>query len=162
VPFQITTEVDCYLLLEDGAAARTTFLQHLNDPHEMYIIAYAFTLREMIDELIADAPDPRLHIYLDYSQSTGKAESPLVQQLVNAGLEVTIGTSTAGQRFICPHKGYRLQRRSARVVLGRLRQLLRVGVATSQHRDVLPLTGVLRCVLASIPKLALLCVDSRA
>ena len=49
MPFQITTEVDCYLLPDDGAAARSTFLQHLSDPHEMYIIAYAFTLQQMID-----------------------------------------------------------------------------------------------------------------
>lgn len=105
MPFTITTEVDCYLLPQDGAAARSTFLQHLSDPHEMYIIAYAFTLDPMIEELVADAPDDRLHIYLDYSQSKGKAEAAQLRKLIDAGLEITIGTSTAGQQFICHTKG---------------------------------------------------------
>jgi hypothetical protein len=105
VPFDITTQVECFLLPGDGEEARTTFLQHLDDPHEMWIIAYAFTLQPMIDTLVKDAPDRMLHIYLDHSQASGKTELPLLQKLVDAGLEVTIGTSTAGTKFICHTKG---------------------------------------------------------
>jgi hypothetical protein len=35
----------------------------------------------------------------------GKVERPLVQQLVDAGIEVTIGTSPIGSKFICHTKG---------------------------------------------------------
>lgn len=105
MPFEITTKVECFLLPGDGAEARSMFLQHLADPHEMWIIAYSFTLEPMIDELVKDAPDRMLHIYLDHSQAGGRSEAPEVKRLVDAGLEVTIGTSTAGTKFICHTKG---------------------------------------------------------
>jgi hypothetical protein len=104
--FEITATVECYLLPDDGAAAQALFLQHLKDPYEMWIIAYSFTLEPMIDEIIANnTADGPIHIYLDYSQSTGKAEAPQVQKLVDGGVEVTIGTSTAGSKYICHTKG---------------------------------------------------------
>jgi hypothetical protein len=34
-------------------------------------------------------------------QEVGETEQPLVQQLVDAGVEVTIGTCPAGSKFIC-------------------------------------------------------------
>ena len=105
--FTIKTTVTCYLLPEDGAAAKAMFLKHLQDPHEMWIIAYSFTLTTMIDEIIANATggDP-IHIYLDYSQSSGAAESPVVKRLVGAGVEVTIGTSPSGTSYITHTKGF--------------------------------------------------------
>ncbi|MGP6190153.1 MAG: phospholipase D-like domain-containing protein [Vulcanimicrobiaceae bacterium] len=104
--FTIQTQIDCYLLPEDGAAARAVFLQHLKDPYEMWIIAYSFTLVPMIDEIIANnqVGDP-YHIYVDLSQSSGKAEKPQLQRLVDAGVEVTIGTSPAGTAYITHTKG---------------------------------------------------------
>ncbi|MGB7349067.1 MAG: phospholipase D-like domain-containing protein [Candidatus Acidiferrales bacterium] len=106
MPFTITTTVTCYLLPQDGATAKANFLQHLLDPGETWIIAYAFTLTDMISDLIAahKAGLP-LHLYLDHSQEVGKVEKPLVQQLVGAGIEVTIGTSPAGSQYICHTKG---------------------------------------------------------
>ncbi|HEV2422233.1 MAG TPA: phospholipase D-like domain-containing protein [Candidatus Acidoferrales bacterium] len=106
MPFQITTTVTCYLLPQDGAQAKADFLKHLLDPGETWITAYAFTLTDMINDLIAahKAGIP-LHIYLDHSQEVGKVEKPLVQQLVGAGVEVTIGTSPAGSQYICHTKG---------------------------------------------------------
>lgn len=106
MPFQITTTVDCYLLPDDGVAARALFLEHLKDPNEMWIIAYSFTLAPMIDEIIANnAAATPIHIYLDFSQSSGRAEAQQVQRLVAGGVEVTIGTSPAGTRYICHTKG---------------------------------------------------------
>jgi hypothetical protein len=104
--FEITATVDCYLLPDDGVAAKALFLQHLEDPYEMWIIAYAFTLGPMIDEIIKNntAGSP-IHIYLDYSESITSTEKPEVQKLVDAGVEVTIGTSTAGEQYICHTKG---------------------------------------------------------
>ncbi len=106
MPFQITTAVTCYLLPGDGPAAEAEFLHHLADPGEMYITAYGFTLPQMIDQLLAnhEAGD-LLHIYLDSSQAAGKAEKPQVQRLVDAGIEVTIGTSPEGSQYICHTKG---------------------------------------------------------
>jgi phosphatidylserine/phosphatidylglycerophosphate/cardiolipin synthase-like enzyme len=104
--FQISTTVTCYLLPQDGNAAKADFLKHLLDPGETWIIAYAFTLPDMIHDLLeAHSKGIPLHIYLDHSQAVGKVEKPLVQQLVDAGIEVTIGTSPVGSKFICHTKG---------------------------------------------------------
>ena len=104
--FQITTTVTCYLLPQDGSTAKADFLKNLLDPGETWIIAYAFTLPDMIHELLdAHSKGLPLHIYLDHSQAVGKVEKPLLQQLVDAGIEVTIGTSPAGSKFICHTKG---------------------------------------------------------
>ncbi len=105
MPFEITTTVEAYLMPQDGQQAEATFLQHLQDPHDMYIIAYAFTLEPMIQHFLADAPDANLHIYIDSTQAAGHYESPLIDQLIAKGIEVTIGTSTAGSKFICHTKG---------------------------------------------------------
>jgi phosphatidylserine/phosphatidylglycerophosphate/cardiolipin synthase-like enzyme len=106
MPFVINTQVTCYLLPQDGAVAKQDFLKHLLDPGETWIIAYAFTLPDMIQDLLkAHTQGIPLHLYLDHSQSTGPAEKPLLQQLVKAGVEVTIGTSPAGSQFICHTKG---------------------------------------------------------
>jgi PLD-like domain len=106
MPFQIDTKLTCYLLPQDGPAAQQEFLKNLMDPGETWIIAYAFTLPDMIHDLLnAHQKGIPLHIYLDYSQSVGKAEKPMVQQLVDAGVEITIGTSTEGSQFICHTKG---------------------------------------------------------
>jgi PLD-like domain len=95
------------LLPEDGPIAQQQFLKNLLDPGETWIIAYAFTLPDMINELLAaQKKGTPLHLYLDYSQySTDKTETPLVQELVHAGVEVTVGTSPAGSQFICHTKG---------------------------------------------------------
>jgi hypothetical protein len=106
MPFEIKTTVTCYLLPQDGDAAKAEFLKQLLDPGETWIIAYAFTLPDMIHELLdAHSKGLPLHIYLDHSQAVGKVEHPLLQQLVDAGIEVTIGTSPIGSKFICHTKG---------------------------------------------------------
>lgn len=106
MPFQITTTVTCYLLPDDGQAAEQDLLAHLSDPSEFYIIAYAFTLPQMIGILLEhfQAGDP-VHIYLDYSQSKTRAEKPEIKRLLEAGVEVTIGTSPLGSSLICHTKG---------------------------------------------------------
>lgn len=106
--FTIDTRITCYLLPDDGSTAYAEFLKNLTDPGETWIIAYAFTLPDMINDLLAaHKKGVPLHLYLDYSQyKTGKTtEDPLVQQLVAAGVEVTLGTSPAGSQYICHTKG---------------------------------------------------------
>jgi hypothetical protein len=104
--FAIDTTVDCYLLPEDGPAAEGLFLKHLEDPYEMWIIAYSFTLIPMIDEILENnSSGAPYHIYLDLSQSTGTAEKPQIARLVEAGIEVTVGTSPAGTSYITHTKG---------------------------------------------------------
>lgn len=106
MPFTITTAVTCYLLPDDGQIAQQEFLKNLLDPGETWIIAYAFTLPDMINEIVAaHAKGIPLHLYLDYSQYKSKTETPLVQKLVQAGVEVTVGTSPAGSQYICHTKG---------------------------------------------------------
>jgi len=105
--FTITTTVTCFLLPGDGKAAQALFLKHLKDPNEMWIIAYAFTLVPMIDEIIANSQsgDP-IHIYLDWSQSKGPVEAVQIKRLIDAGVEVTIGTSPEGTSYITHTKGF--------------------------------------------------------
>lgn len=106
--FTIDTQVTCYLLPQDGPTAYAEFLKNLTDPGETWIIAYAFTLQDMVHDLLAAfKKGVPLHLYLDYSQyKSGKTtEDPLVQQLVDAGVEVTVGTSPAGTQYICHTKG---------------------------------------------------------
>jgi hypothetical protein len=106
MPFTIDTQITCYLLPDDGTVAQQAFLKNLLDPGETWIIAYAFTLPDMIKELVAaHQKGTPLHLYLDYSQYSDKTEKPLVQQLVQAGVEVTVGTSPAGSEYICHTKG---------------------------------------------------------
>ena len=106
MPFQITPTITCYLLPGDGAVAQQEFLNHVSDPGETYIIAYGFTLVPMIDDLIAaHQKGVPLHIFLDHTQSEGVMQKPDVLRLVNAGVEVTIGTSPAGSQYICHTKG---------------------------------------------------------
>ncbi len=54
MPFQITSTVTCYPLPMDGPAAEKEFLLHLAESGEMFIIAYAFTMPQMIDQLLAN------------------------------------------------------------------------------------------------------------
>jgi len=106
MPFQITTTITAYLLPGDGPVAQSDFLAHISDPGETFIIAYGFTLVPMIDDLIAAHNNGvPLHIYLDHSQEIGQMEQPQVQRLVDAGIEVTIGTSPEGSQYICHTKG---------------------------------------------------------
>jgi hypothetical protein len=100
------TVFTCHLLPQDGPEAKDMFLNHLMNPGETWIIAYGFTMEQVVQDLIAaHRADVPLHLYLDHSQAGGKTEEPVVQALVDAGVEVTIGTSPAGSRFICHTKG---------------------------------------------------------
>jgi hypothetical protein len=60
----------------------------------------------MIDEILKNnSSGAPYHIYLDLSQSTGSAEKPQIARLVEAGIEVTVGTSPAGTSYITHTKG---------------------------------------------------------
>ncbi|RDI65620.1 phospholipase D-like domain-containing protein [Nocardia pseudobrasiliensis] len=105
--FVIDGSFTCYLMPVDHDEARQRFLDLIAGPGETWIIAYGFTLPGAIDELLAaHGKGVRLHLYLDHTQSAGATERPLVQRLVDAGIEVTIGTSTSGSKYICHTKGF--------------------------------------------------------
>jgi phosphatidylserine/phosphatidylglycerophosphate/cardiolipin synthase-like enzyme len=105
MPFTYKAETTVFLLPKDGELAQAEFLKALLSPFETYIIAYGFTLDAMIGEILAaHEAGILIHLYLDHTQSAGTAEKPQVQRLVNAGVDVTIGTSPAGRGFICHSK----------------------------------------------------------
>ncbi len=105
--FVIDSSLTCYLMPDDHDAAKQRFLELVAGPGETWIIAYTFTLQDATDELItAHNNGVPLHLYLDHSQSIDRSEKPLLSQLVDAGVEVTIGTSTAGSAYICHTKGF--------------------------------------------------------
>jgi len=105
--FDITTTVQCFLLPDDGQEAQDAILAHMDDPSEIYITAYSFTFAPIVDKILQhfEKGDP-VHLYLDFSQSQGAAEKTEVQKLVDAGVEVTIGTSPKGSKYICHTKGF--------------------------------------------------------
>jgi phosphatidylserine/phosphatidylglycerophosphate/cardiolipin synthase-like enzyme len=106
MPFQMTATITCYLLPADGTVAEQELLNHISDPGETYIIAFSFTLVPLIDDLIsAHQNGVPLHIFLDHSQSEGALQAGQIQRLIDAGIEVTIGTSPAGVQYICHTKG---------------------------------------------------------
>jgi hypothetical protein len=104
--FTFNATIKSFFLPGDGDEAKRDFLGQLKGRGETYLVAYAFTLDAMIGELLeAHAAGIPIHIYLDQSQSEGTAEKPQVARLVQAGMDVTIGTSPAGSAYICHTKG---------------------------------------------------------
>lgn len=62
--------------------------------HSIFIVIYGFTLRPLVDLLIAKHESGvEVGIILDHSQSEGKAEREQVQRLLDAGVPLLIGTS---------------------------------------------------------------------
>lgn len=106
MPFVIDGPMTCYLMPDDHAEAEQRFLELVAAPGETWLIAYGFTLTDAADNLItAHRRGVPLHLYLDRTQSAGPTAKPIVQRLVDAGVEVTIGTSTSGRKYICHTKG---------------------------------------------------------
>ncbi|WP_280466205.1 phospholipase D-like domain-containing protein [Nocardia brasiliensis] len=106
MPFVIDGPMTCYLMPGDHAEAEQRFLELVAGPGETWLIAYGFTLTDAADSLIAAHwRGVALHLYLDHTQSAGHTQRPIVRQLVDAGIEVTIGTSTSGRKYICHTKG---------------------------------------------------------
>jgi hypothetical protein len=104
--FTFQATIKSFFLPGDGDEAKQDFLGQLKGRGETYLVAYAFTLDAMIGELLeAHAAGIPIHIYLDQSQSEGTAEKLQVARLVQAGMDVTIGTSPAGAAYICHTKG---------------------------------------------------------
>ncbi len=104
--FTISASIKGYLFPADKDEGLAAFLDILHNPVETYIIAYGFTMSDLVDEIIAAHNESiPVHLYLDHSQSAGQMEKPLVQKLVDAGVDVTIGTSASGKKYICHAKG---------------------------------------------------------
>lgn len=119
---------------DDAVEGKIAFLDVLHNPAETWILAYAFTMPELADEVIAAHKDGvKFHIYVDHSQTGNVLPLPgmdyqfvwgadaearadpvalalrqrtVIQNLVEAGVEVTIGTSYAGPGFIAHEKGF--------------------------------------------------------
>lgn len=88
---------DDYFLPEDGVEARERFLQLLGDFNEIWIAAFGFTLQPMFDDLkAADAAGKHIHLLLDHSQSTGRAEAPKVKALAESLEHGDLTITTAG------------------------------------------------------------------
>jgi hypothetical protein len=87
-----------YFLPEDGQACQTEFLNLLNGGYqELWICAYGFTLQAMFPALkVADAKGTKIHVLLDHTQESGRAEAPLVKDLASSLKNGDITITTAG------------------------------------------------------------------
>ena len=100
------TAVTCWQFPDDAAAGKQAFLNVLANPQETWILAYAFTMGELAGEVVAahKAGVP-VHVFVDHSESITPIQKAILQPMVAAGCEVTIGTSYAGSRYIAHEKG---------------------------------------------------------
>lgn len=99
-------EVTAWQLPEDATTARVAFIDIFTNPSETWLRAYAFTMADLAEDIIAaHQKGVPMHLYLDRSQEVGTYEKPLVEKVVAAGVEVTIGTSPAGTKYIAHEKG---------------------------------------------------------
>lgn len=74
--------------LVNGVAASTS---------EIKIDIYGFTYRPLMDALIAaHSRHEGVHIVADHTQAEGTAEKPELQRLVDAGIDLVVGTSSRG------------------------------------------------------------------
>jgi hypothetical protein len=94
---EIAIQETDYFLPEDGQQAEAIFLALLNNPGETWISAFGFTLQPMFDDIKkADAAGVKIHLLLDHSQSTGRAEAPKVKDLVQSLKNGDVTITTAG------------------------------------------------------------------
>lgn len=107
MPLTFDTTLTTYQLPDDKEELHKVFLYELLNRGETYLVSYGFTEKVMIDELLAaHAAGILVHLYLDHTQSAGRTERVQVQRLVDAGMDVTIGTSIEGSAYICHTKGF--------------------------------------------------------
>lgn len=95
-----------YFLPEDVTKAREDFLSLLHNGSETYVVAYAFEVGALVDELLtAHGSGVKLHLYLDRSTRMGRIPFGLVQKMTNAGIEVTLGTAMSNIGYVGHTKG---------------------------------------------------------
>ena len=86
-----------YFLPDDGPQAEQVFLSLIQHPAETWICAYGFTLQPLFDAIkAADAAGVKIHLLLDHSQSTGRAEAPKVKDLASSLKNGDVTITTAG------------------------------------------------------------------
>lgn len=92
---------------EDAEAGKAALLAHWTEnPVETWLRAYALTMRELTEAIIAAEKTAPTHVYVDHTQCEDEDQLTLVKELVAAGVEVTIGTSPAGSGYIAHTKAY--------------------------------------------------------
>lgn len=94
-----------WLFPDDKVAGKAAFLAQWEDPVEMWVRAYAFTQRELAEAIIQAAKTAPQHLYIDHEQCRDANQLTLVREVAAApGVDVTIGTSPEGERFISHSK----------------------------------------------------------
>jgi hypothetical protein len=100
-------ELTAYEFPEDAAAGQAALLAHwTKNPTETWLRAYAFTIRALAEAVIEANKTAPQHLYIDHSQCEDEDQLVLVKEMVAAGVEVTIGTSPAGEGFIAHTKAF--------------------------------------------------------
>lgn len=98
--------VTAYQFPDDASAGESAFLSVVSTGSELWLRAYALTLKPLAAALIARQKAGQLtHITVDHScMVDDKAQKALVDSLVAAGLEITVCTSYAGKEYIAHEK----------------------------------------------------------
>ena len=101
------TNTKAWQFPEDAVPGEAAFLAHWDKPVETYVRAYAFTMKHLTEALIEAAKTAPQHVYADHTESTSEAQLACLHPLLESpGIDVTIGTSPAGQAFIAHTKAY--------------------------------------------------------
>jgi hypothetical protein len=99
------TNVTAWEFPEDKEPGKAAFIAQWENPVEMWIRAYAFTLREVAEAIIEAAKTAPQHVYVDRSQTEDANQLVLVKECAAApGVDITVGTSPDGPSFIAHSK----------------------------------------------------------
>lgn len=97
---KIAGPVELYLLPERAEEARSALLRILQDPHPTWMSCYGLSFEPLVDEVLtAHARGVEVHVLVDHTQACGPSVRPVVQRLVDAGVDVVIGVSEVHGRI---------------------------------------------------------------
>lgn len=99
------TPLTGWLFPNDKVAGKASFLAQWDEPVEMWIRAYAYTLRELAEAMKAAAAVAPQHLAVDHEQCRDANQLVLVKEMAaTPNVDVTVLTSPEGESFISHSK----------------------------------------------------------
>lgn len=97
----INKKEDNYFLPDDGSIAKDRLLEVLNQPGDLFISCFGFTLQEAYDAIAAnDSQGFKQSLLLDYTQAVGQYAKPKIKDLLQKTKNTSIILTSAGDKSI--------------------------------------------------------------